>query len=78
MVVVWTPKAKEELKEILVYWKKRNKSNTYSVKLNTEAQKVVKKKKHTDTGYKDSRYFFCEYFVVNCSLFSTFVASLTS
>ena len=42
MVVVWTPKAKEELKEILVYWKKRNKSNTYSVKLNTEAQKVVK------------------------------------
>ena len=42
MVVVWTPKAKEELKEILVYWKKRNKSNTYSVKLKTEAQKVFK------------------------------------
>ncbi|WP_288869272.1 hypothetical protein [uncultured Capnocytophaga sp.] len=42
MVVVWTPKAKEELKEILVYWKKRNKSNAYSVKLNAEAQKVAK------------------------------------
>lgn len=42
MVVVWTPKAKEELKEILIYWKKRNRSNTYSVKLNAEAQKVAK------------------------------------
>ena len=42
MVVVWTPKAKEELKEILVYWKKRNRSNAYSVKLNAEAQKVAK------------------------------------
>ena len=42
MVVVWTPKAKEELKEILIYWKKRNRSNAYSVKLNAEAQKVAK------------------------------------
>ena len=61
MVVVWTPKAKEELKEILVYWKKRNKSNTFSLKLNPEAQKVVKSLIdnpyiwHIEEGYEDVR-----------------------
>ncbi len=63
MVVVWTPKAKEELKEILVYWKKRNKSNTYSVKLNTEAQKVVKRKNIQIPAIKIVGIFF-----VNISL----------
>ena len=42
MVVEWTEQAKIELKEILLYWKKHNKSNLYSVKLNAEVQRVVK------------------------------------
>lgn len=31
--VIWTFRAREERKEILTYWTKRNKSNRYSVKL---------------------------------------------
>ena len=42
MVVEWTEQAKIDLKEILLYWKKHNKSNLYSVKLNAEVQRVVK------------------------------------
>ena len=42
MVVEWTEQAKIELKEILLYWKRHNKSNSYSVKLNAEVQRVVK------------------------------------
>jgi len=38
--IVWTQKAKRELLQILQYWIVRNKSNTYSLKLNSliEAQ----------------------------------------
>lgn len=32
--IVWTNKAKKELMEILEYWMDRNKSNTFSKKLN--------------------------------------------
>ncbi len=32
--IVWTVKANLERKEILEYWIKRNKSSTYSIKLN--------------------------------------------
>jgi plasmid stabilization system protein ParE len=32
--ITWSPKAIEEWKEILTYWFKRNKSNSYSKKLN--------------------------------------------
>lgn len=42
MVIIWSEKAKIELKEVLLYWKKHNKNNSYAVKLNTEVQKVVK------------------------------------
>ena len=32
--VVWSPRAHKDRKEILDYWQKRNKSSTYSKKLN--------------------------------------------
>ncbi|HLV47216.1 MAG TPA: hypothetical protein VKY32_09275 [Flavobacterium sp.] len=32
--IVWTIKAKNEFIEILQYWKNRNKSNTFGLKLN--------------------------------------------
>jgi len=32
--VVWSPRAHKDRKDILDYWRKRNKSNTYSKKLN--------------------------------------------
>jgi len=33
--IIWTLKAKKELLEILQYWVNRNKSNNYSLKLNS-------------------------------------------
>lgn len=42
MVIKWSEQAKIELKEILLYWKNHNKSNSYSIKLNAEVQRVAK------------------------------------
>lgn len=39
--IIWSPKAKSELIEILEYWINRNKSNTYSIKLNTLIQEQL-------------------------------------
>ena len=39
--IVWTLKAKNELKEILHYWIWRNKSNTFSIKLNHLIEKQL-------------------------------------
>ena len=38
--IIWTKKAKTDLKEIFSYWKKRNKSNIFNIKLHSliEAQ----------------------------------------
>lgn len=33
--VIWSSKARRELIDILEYWNNRNKSSTYSIKLNT-------------------------------------------
>ena len=44
-VVVWSIRAQKERKEILEYWRLRNKSNTYSKKLNQlfkESVKIIK------------------------------------
>lgn len=32
--IIWTKKAKKELVNVLQYWMSRNKSNTFSIKLN--------------------------------------------
>jgi addiction module RelE/StbE family toxin len=42
--VVWSPRAQKDRKEILEYWRLRNKSNTYSKKLNQlfkESAKII-------------------------------------
>lgn len=39
--IVWSAKAKKERVKILNYWIKRNKSNTYSIKLNDIFTKSV-------------------------------------
>lgn len=42
--IIWTNKAKRELIDILKYWIERNKSNTFSIKLNnliTEQLKLI-------------------------------------
>lgn len=42
--IVWSLKAQKDRKEILYYWRKRNKSNEYSKKLNglfKEALKLI-------------------------------------
>lgn len=39
--IIWTKKAKIELIEIFKYWNNRNKSNTFSIKLNLLIQKQL-------------------------------------
>lgn len=39
--IIWSPKAKSELIEILEYWVNRNKSNIYSLKLNQLIQEQL-------------------------------------
>ena len=43
--IIWSPKALDERKDILTYWNLRNKSNSYSKKLDRlfkEATKIIK------------------------------------
>lgn len=39
--IIWSPKAKSELIEILEYWVNRNKSNVYSLKINQLIQEQL-------------------------------------
>ena len=39
--VVWSPKAQAERKSVLEYWVKRNKSKTYSLKLNRLIKEAI-------------------------------------
>lgn len=39
--IIWSLKAESDLKSILIYWKKRNKSNSYSIKLNNKINEAV-------------------------------------
>ena len=39
--VIWSQRAQADRKEILAYWRKRNKSNTYSLKLNALFKEAV-------------------------------------
>ena len=39
--IVWTAKAQSELEGLLMYWKKRNQSNIYSLKLNALFQEKL-------------------------------------
>lgn len=40
--IIWTIRAQSDRKEILHYWRVRNKSNTYSKKLNELINKAIK------------------------------------
>ena len=49
--ITWTLEARKERKEILTYWTKRNKSNSYSVKLRKLIEdKVLFISAHPDCG----------------------------
>lgn len=51
--IVWTKKANQERKEILAYWIERNKSKTYSVKLNNLIKETVQlAAQYPNTGRK--------------------------
>lgn len=39
--ITWTYRAHRDRKEILLYWKERNQSSTYSKKLNTLIKKAI-------------------------------------
>jgi toxin YoeB len=58
--IVWSATAQSDRKEILLYWKRRNKSNSYSKKLNylfTDAANLIAKfpKVGKPSGYNDTR-----------------------
>ena len=40
--VIWSHRAQADRKEILAYWRKRNKSNVYSIKLNELFNEAVR------------------------------------
>lgn len=40
--IKWSLQATEDLQEIFSYWRRRNKSNRYGKKLNTEIKQVIK------------------------------------
>jgi len=58
--IIWSSKAQNDRKEILLYWNQRNKSTSYSRKLNQlfiDAAISISKfpKVGRPTGYKDTR-----------------------
>ena len=60
MVIKWSEQAKIELKEILLYWKNHNKSNSYSIKLNAEVHNysifyLIEKDSITILSFWDNR-----------------------
>ena len=40
--IIWSLKAQNDRKQILEYWKNRNKSNTYSIKLNELFKEAIR------------------------------------
>jgi toxin YoeB len=50
--LIWSPRAQNDRKEILKFWREKNKSNAYSKKLDSrfrEATKIIKDFPHIST-----------------------------
>lgn len=73
--IIWQREAQNQRKDIFRYWNKRNGSNTYSKKLNTEIKRVLKVVKDTPligVEVEQRRHIRRVLIFSNYSLFYTF------
>lgn len=80
--IVWSEAAQNDRKEILLYWKNRNKSLVYSKKLNklfNDAAEIIAKfpKIGKPSGYKDSRIKIVKDYLLVYKESETFVSIIT-
>lgn len=80
--IVWSAKAQNDRKEILQYWKKRNKSTSYSTKLNylfNDAANLISKfpKIGKLTAYNDTRIKIVRDYLMVYKEYDTQIAIIT-
>ena len=80
--IIWSVTAQNDRKEILSYWIDRNKSSTYSKKLNllfNDAAKIIAKfpKIGKPSGYRDSRIKIVKDYLLVYVEFDTFISIIT-
>ena len=80
--IVWTAKAQNDRKEILLYWKERNKSLAFSKKLNqlfNDSTNSISKfpKIGKLTGYKNTRVKIVREYLMVYKEFDSFISILT-
>lgn len=80
--IVWSQKAQNDRKEILLYWKNRNKSIVYSIKLNelfNDAAEIIATfpKIGKPSGYKDSRIKIVKNYLLVYKEFNSFISIIT-
>src|SRR4051812_15911834 len=80
--IIWSETAQKDRKEILLYWKNRNKSSAYSKKLNllfNDAADIIASfpKIGKPSGYKDSRIKIVKDYLLIYKEFDTFISIIT-
>lgn len=80
--IIWSEEAQNDRKEILQYWKNRNKSIVYSQKLNklfNEAAKIISAFPNIGkpSGYKSSRIKIVGDYLLVYKEFDTFISIIT-
>ena len=80
--IVWSAKAQNDRKEILLYWKERNKSILFSKKLNqlfNDATNSISKfpKIGKLTGYKDTRVKIVRDYLMVYKEYDSFISIIT-
>lgn len=64
-IITWTEPAKNDIKEITLYWNNRNKSTSYSIKLRKIIQQNLKLISQFPLIGKDSNYKTARLFIIN-------------
>ena len=77
--IIWSTQSQNDRKEILLYWKTKNKSDSYSKRLNylfTDATKTISKfpKIGKPTDYKDTRIKIIRDYLMIYKEFENFIS----
>ena len=80
--IIWSATAQNDRKEILAYWRDRNKSLTYCKKLNllfNDTAKIISKfpKIGRPSGYRDSRIKRASNYLLIYIEFNSFISIIT-
>jgi plasmid stabilization system protein ParE len=80
--IVWANKARKDLFEILEYWVNRNKSKTYSIKLNFAFEKIIETiAEHPKigklSGYNDIRFGILKPYLIAYQEFKSEILIIT-